>query len=263
MTADFNPRNELLPLFEGKDLLGPKPSPLSGLPSFVVYAPTQTVRKEVERTFLKAHHSQKQNSKNRLIADCIELAVYEDFGILGPALGGPAAAVGCETLLISGLKRIALIGFAGGLRFSVPEIEIGDFVFPRGTLSEELTSRLYGGAILEDFLPSPFQLELERRLANNAISPANNCFNGRIWSTDSPFRETKAKALEYASMGAVAVEMECAAFFRLAALYGADAAACFVVSDLLEEKWVSGFKARRVRDSLSRLCNAIVNEAKR
>ncbi len=77
---------------------------------------------------------------------------------------------------------------------------------------------------------------------------------GRVWSTDAPFRETVKKVIHYQQAGALAVDMETSALFTVASFRGILMAVALVVSDELSSlTWVHGFRDRgflRTREEL-------------
>lgn len=178
-------------------------------------------------------------------------------GVIGPALGAPAAVLACEPFLASGTKDVILLGVGGGLPSNRLIPNIGNIVFPRGALSENGIVGLYGGTEIVDYQCSPLQQQLEATLETLANCPP--CAAGNIWSTDAPYRETAEKVDFYTSKQAILVEMEFAALCQLARLYQANLAALFVVSDLLQEQWVSGLGSKELRKSIRISIEAILN----
>lgn len=159
--------------------------------------------------------------------------------LAGPMLGAPQTILVLEKLIALGVQDVLAVGWCGSLQ---PEVQIGDVVLPLGAVSEEGTSRHYPVAVAE---PAPSEA-LRRPLRAALIDRGLRVHEGRIWSTDAPFRETVGKVRTYQSQGVLAVEMETSALFTVACYRGIRLAVALVVSDALATlKWVHGFREER------------------
>jgi purine-nucleoside phosphorylase len=93
---------------------------------------------------------------------------------------------------------------------------------------------------------------------------------GKIWTTDAPYRETEDKVISYSQEGVLAVEMEMSALFRVALYRGVELAGLLVVSDELGSlSWKRGFdrpefkKARVMAvDAVLRACETVAGSLK-
>jgi uridine phosphorylase len=63
---------------------------------------------------------------------------------------------------------------------------------------------------------------------------------GRIWTTDAPYRETREQLDHWATQGALAVEMQAASLFGFATARGAAVAVVALVSNSVDQT-ASGF----------------------
>ena len=71
---------------------------------------------------------------------------------------------------------------------------------------------------------------------------------GRLWTTDAPYRETSVKIAGFRAAGVQAVDMEVAALLSVAAYRGCEVAALLVVSDeCYHPTWRPGFGAPEMR----------------
>ena len=224
-----------------------KPYAVKNLPPAAILCPALSVKKLLLEALAPRAWSE------RFIADSISISYCKDCTLCGPFLGAPAAAVITETLIASGVERIFLIGPCGGLAFDYPPV-IGEIIFPRGALSEEGTTRLYGASDQEvEFIPSALQLSLENSLNGHRLT------TGKIWTTDAPYCETAEKAEAFSALGARGVEMEFAAVAQLCHRHGIELAAGFVVSDIVGREPRTGFKTDELAAGARALALAAAN----
>jgi purine-nucleoside phosphorylase len=82
-------------------------------------------------------------------------------------------------------------------------------------------------------------------------------YEGRVWTTDAPFRETVGKVTSYGEKGILAVDMETSALFTVANFRGIRMAVVLAVSDELSTlEWVHGFKEPRFKATREMLVQA-------
>jgi uridine phosphorylase len=182
-----------------------------------------------------------------------QLYSNDTFFLAGPAVGAPMAAICLEKLIALGARRIVVYGWCGSLH---PSLRSGDLFIPTGGVSEEGTSVHYqsGPACDDDSL---------RRALFDALT-REGCLpkQGRIWTTDAVYRETREKVERYRAQGILAVDMEFTALRSVAAFRGVSLAAVMLVSDeLFHEEWTPRFQYKKFRtDSrrvLAKLCAVI------
>jgi len=143
-------------------------------------------------------------------------------------IGAPSAAIVFEELRMLGAKYMVRLGTAGGL---IPELDIGDAVVATGA------AYIQGGTI-GSYVPDACMVSapdplLTTSLYNKAIEHHGRVYLGPVFSSDAFYAEDKDFVKKWASRGIVAVEMEAAALFALAALRKYKAAAILVISDNL------------------------------
>jgi uridine phosphorylase len=132
-------------------------------------------------------------------------------------MGGPSAAVVVEELIALGARRLVRIGTCGAL---VDELSLGDPIAAEAVLPADGTSAALGanGALA----PDPGLLA---RLVAAGARPAT------VASSDL-FYDPRDEGPDWIGRGAVAVEMEAATIFQIAARRGVEAACVLGVSDV-------------------------------
>ncbi len=146
----------------------------------------------------------------------------EPLTIQSTGMGGPSAAIVIAELHDLGAQTIVRVGTCGGL---APELELGQLLVVTEALAQDGTSRALGAGAR--VAPAP---ELAGRLRDAAGGQA---LSGPVISTDLFYDGPPDSELRWLAEGALAVEMEAATVFALAALRGVRAAAVLIVSDLL------------------------------
>ena len=134
-------------------------------------------------------------------------------GIVGCAVGAPFAVLIAEELFAAGCDLLISLTSAGQI---MPAGPTPYFVIIERALRDEGTSYHYAP-------PAEFaaaDANLVRTAAAAATAAGLRVLIGASWTTDAPFRET-ARAIEAArARGVLAVEMEAAALYALAAAKG-------------------------------------------
>jgi DeoD family purine-nucleoside phosphorylase len=140
----------------------------------------------------------------------------EPVTIQATGMGGPSAAIVFEELIDLGARRIVRVGTCGALGDG---LALGELVVAEGALAADGTSRALGAAGV--VAPDPALLDaLEGR-------------RGVLVSSDLFYDPDSARLGDWVAQGAVAVEMEAAALFAVAARRSVAAACVCVVSDLV------------------------------
>lgn len=126
------------------------------------------------------------------------------FAMYKARLGAPAC-VGCfEDIISMGAKRIILLGNCGVLDKNIEDCGI---IIPTKAIRDEGTSYHYAPA--SDFI----DVNTKYRPVFQAILEefGYSYVTGTTWTTDAFYRETKEKVAARKKLGAICVEMECAA----------------------------------------------------
>ncbi len=143
-------------------------------------------------------------------------------------VGAPSAAIVFEELRMLGAEVIIRLGTAGGL---VEYLEIGDAVVATGA------AYIHGGTI-GSYVPDACMVaapdpRLTTLLYEEAKRHHGKAYLGPVFSSDAFYAEDKEFVKKWSSRGIIAVEMEVAALYALAALRGYKASAILVISDNL------------------------------
>jgi uridine phosphorylase len=143
--------------------------------------------------------------------------------IQSTGMGGPSAAIVISELADLGASTMLRVGTSGGL---APGLELGELLIATEAISADGTSRALG---VTDRAPaSPVLLK--------ALIAATGARRGPVVSTDLFYEDPRDPEQEWIAAGAIAVEMEAATLFALAARRGFEAGALLIVSDLLESE---------------------------
>lgn len=141
-------------------------------------------------------------------------------------IGAPAVVTTLEEHIALGARRVVTVGTAGGL---VAGMRPGQVVVADRAFRDEGTSHHYAPAEQEAVPSRP----LTAALCGALDRAGHQQVVGATWTTDAPYRETAEEICYYRDQGACCVEMETAAVFTVATARAVEAAAVFVISDLL------------------------------
>ena len=126
------------------------------------------------------------------------------FGFCKARLGAPACVGLFEDVIAMGAKRIILVGNCGVLDRSITDCGL---IIPLQAIRDEGTSYHY--------CPASDTIPVNRKYTDTFLSLLQKAGysyrTGTTWTTDAFFRETPGKVQRRKEMGAVCVEMECAA----------------------------------------------------
>lgn len=157
-------------------------------------------------------------------------------GIIARTIGGPYAVLIAEQLQAAGARMIIGLTSAGRL---APSLPLPCLVVATTAVRDEGTSYHYLPPSPEVACPTPVVAHLERELVATGWSV--RC--GKVWSTDAPYRETRAQLKKWASRSALAVEMQTASLFAFGAARQASVASVAMVSNAIDhqgEQFVTG-----------------------
>ncbi len=131
-------------------------------------------------------------------------------GVVARTIGGPYAVLVAEQMLVSGAEVIVGLTSAGRVSGSVP---LPGLVVATSALRDEGTSLHY--------LPESRYVEAPpapaRALSEELAGMGLPVTEGAVWTTDAPYRETASQLRDHAAEGLLAVEMQAASLFALAA----------------------------------------------
>jgi len=161
--------------------------------------------------------------------------------------GSPNAVMLLEELIAFGVKRAVFLGYCGSLQKGV---NVGDLVIPTDTVREEGTSYHY---LRQDEKSLPDRV-LQRQLLEGMKGLNAHVHDGKVWTTDAPYRETLEKVSRYREEGILGVEMEMSAVFALGMARRISVGAILLVSDALKERtWDIGFRSPVLKTTRDRV----------
>ena len=137
------------------------------------------------------------------------------FAFYKARLGAPACVGMFEDVIAMGAKRIILLGNCGVLDKNIRDCGI---IIPRRAIRDEGTSYHYAPAA--DFIDvNKTHVDTFKTVLDELGYP---WVEGITWTTDAFYRETPQKVAARKAMGAVCVEMECAAMQAMCDFRGVD-----------------------------------------
>ena len=146
--------------------------------------------------------------------------------IQSTGMGGPSTAIVVRELVDLGALRLLRVGTCGALHDS---LALGDLLIATEAMAQDGTSRALGAG--ERVAASPELLEALRG-AGAESAEGVRVAEGPVVTTDL-FYDSRQLEDRWLLAGALAVEMEAATLFALAAQLGVEAAALLAVTDVL------------------------------
>ncbi len=146
--------------------------------------------------------------------------------IMGSGMGIPSMSIYARELIVSyGVKNLIRIGTCGGIG---SDIKIRDVIFAQGASTDSNVNRArvrgYDFAAIADF-------GLLLNGVNTAKELGIEAKVGNVFTTDTFYQADNTFYQELDKLGVLAVDMETAGMYGVAAEYGAKAMALFTVSD--------------------------------
>ncbi len=145
--------------------------------------------------------------------------------IQSTGMGGPSAAIVISELIELGARRLLRVGTCGAIDGS---LSLGELLIATAAIPEDGTSRALGAAS-----PVAADEDLLAHLRAAAGRTGPDLPEGVVVSTDLFYDPRPDVEQRWRRDGAVAVEMETAALFTLAARHEIEAASLLIVSDVL------------------------------
>ncbi len=155
-------------------------------------------------------------------------------------MGCPSAAIVIEELIKLDVTRLLRIGTSGGLQ---PELELGDLLIALSAVPGDATALRYTGG--EPHAPTA-DWDLLHGTVHAAKTLGRRPHVGPIASSDTFYDPDPERHQRWAQRGVLAVEMEAAVLFTIAALRNVQAGCLLVISDIIHD----GSFARIDDDSL-------------
>lgn len=158
---------------------------------------------------------------------------YEDMevALFMSRVGASACAVAYEEILAMGLEKLVLFGTCGVLDRNIEDLAI---IIPNSAIRDEGTSYHYLKASDEIEVNQKYKEDFIKILNDNNISYTE----GKVWTIDAPYRETRAKVLKRKEQGCICVDMECSAINAVARFRNKELFQFFYAADNLDSaKW--------------------------
>ncbi len=166
--------------------------------------------------------------------------------------GAPNCVALAEELAAFGMKKLLFVGYCGSLQ---PGIRAGDIICPTEAIREEGTSFHY----LPAGVPAEPDQETQGVIFQCLERTKVPFHQGKIWTTDAIYRETKGKVKQYQAAGVLGVEMELAALFAFGMAQQVAVGGLLVVTDeLSRESWRPCFFSPRLIQGVRRARKAVV-----
>ncbi len=146
-------------------------------------------------------------------------------------VGAPACTVSYEEVLAMGLEKLVMFGTCGVLHSHIEDLAI---IIPTSAVRDEGTSYHYMKSSPEIDVNPKYKKEFKEILEKNNISS----IEGKVWTTDAPYRETRNKVLNRKEQGCICVDMECSAMSAVAKFRNKELFQFFYAADNLDSaKW--------------------------
>ena len=146
-------------------------------------------------------------------------------------VGAPACVVEYEEAFAMGLEKLVVFGTCGVLDKSIEDLAI---IIPTSAIRDEGTSYHYKEASDEIEVNKYHKDKFIKLLKEHNYSYTE----GKTWTTDGPYRETRNKVLKRKEQGCICVEMECSAISALADFRNKEIFQFFYAADNLDSaKW--------------------------
>lgn len=155
----------------------------------------------------------------------------KDIALYMSRVGAPACVINYEEVTVMGLEKLVLFGTCGVLDSKIDDLAI---IIPNSALRDEGTSHHYLKSSDEIKVNEKYIDEFKEMLSKHNYSYVE----GKTWTTDAPYRETRDKVLRRKEAGCVCVEMECSAMSAAAKFRNKEFFEFFYAADNLDNaKW--------------------------
>lgn len=146
-------------------------------------------------------------------------------------VGASACVVQYEEVFVMGVETIVTFGTCGVLDRNIDSLAI---IIPNCAVRDEGTSYHYM-KLSDEVLVN----EKYKDIFKDLLKEHNYSFvEGKVWTTDAPYRETKNKVIKRKENGCICVDMECSALGALAKFRNKEIFQFFYAADNLDgSKW--------------------------
>ena len=152
----------------------------------------------------------------------------ERVSVMASGMGMPSIGIySYELFGFFGVENIIRIGSAGSMS---PDVKVRDLVFGMGACTNSSFASQYN--LPGTFAPTA-DFDLLRRSVDIAERMGLNYYVGQLFSSDVFYNDDPDATDKWRKMGVLAVEMECAALYTVAARKGKNALGILTISDHL------------------------------
>ncbi len=152
-----------------------------------------------------------------------------DFALFMSRVGASACVVAYEEMIAKGLDKLIMFGTCGVLDKNIEDLAI---IIPTAALRDEGTSYHYMKASDEVTVNEKYRDAFIDILKHNHV----DYVEGKTWTTDAPYRETRAKVQKRKQSGCLCVDMECSAMSAVSIFRQKDFFQFFYAADNLDSK---------------------------
>lgn len=154
-----------------------------------------------------------------------------DIALFVSRVGASACVVSYEEVTSMGLEKLIMFGTCGVLDRNIEDLAI---IIPNSAIRDEGTSYHYIKSSREIDINTKYRDDFIKILENRNCSYVE----GKVWTIDAPYRETRDKVLKRKEEGAVCVDMECSAMSAVSKFRNKDLFQFFYAADNLDgAKW--------------------------
>ena len=155
----------------------------------------------------------------------------KDIALFMSVVGASACTTAYEELIAMGLDKLIMFGTCGVLDRNIDDLAI---IIPNAAIRDEGTSYHYMKSSVEIPVNEKYKKEFKEILKEYNIDSVE----GKVWTTDAPYRETRNKVLKRKEQGCICVDMECSAMNAVAKFRDKDLFQFFYAADNLDSsKW--------------------------
>ncbi len=148
-------------------------------------------------------------------------------------VGAPACIADMEEIMVMGAEKFVIFGTCGVLDSRINDLAI---IIPTSAMRDEGTSFHYASS--SDEIKVNTNKEYMKKFKNLLKEHNYSYVEGKTWTTDAIYRETRDKVLKRKEAGCVCVDMECSAIAALMKFRDREVFQFFYAADNLDsQKW--------------------------
>ena len=172
-------------------------------------------------------------------------------------IGGPATVGILEEIIVMGAKKILLFGACGSLEQGITD---GHIIVPTHAYRDEGTSYHYASGRSGEFV----EVKTAKRLSKILNELEIPVIEGKTWTTDAIFRETRRNMELRKKAGCLTVEMECASVMAMAKFRNVEVYQFLFTADNLDcSEWESRILSNMPQDLNERYTQIALEVASR